>query len=58
MSINRKHQIFQVFHSFIQAIIRIQGYLPNMNRFGQWEVVQVAPAKDDIFDPDFVPQKE
>ena len=24
-----------------------------MNRFGYWKVGQVAPSKDDIFDPDF-----
>ena len=28
-----------------------------MNRFGQWEVVQVAPSKDDIFDPAWHPEK-
>ena len=25
-----------------------------MNQFGLWEVSQVAPSKDDIFDSDFV----
>ena len=28
-----------------------------MNRFGQWEVGQVSPSKDDIYDPDFAPKK-
>ena len=29
-----------------------------MNRFGKWEVGQVAPSKEDIFDPDFDPPKK
>ena len=29
-----------------------------MNRYGQWEVGQVAPSKDDIFDQDFAPSKK
>ena len=27
-----------------------------MNKFGQWEVGQVVPSKDDIFDTDFNPE--
>ena len=35
----------------------IQGQLPYMNRFGQWEIGQVASSKDDLFDQDFDPWK-
>ena len=28
-----------------------------MNRCGQWKVGQVAPTKEDIFDPDFASEK-
>ena len=35
----------------------IRGKLPHMNRFSQWEVDQVAPTKDDLFDSDFASQK-
>ena len=27
-----------------------------MNLFRQWEIGQVDPSKDDIFDPDFSPE--
>ena len=28
-----------------------------MNRMGRWKVGQVAPSKDDLFDPDFTLEK-
>ena len=53
---SKKFKYYQI-PWFCKEFNGIQGQLPNMNRFGQWEVGQVSPSKDDIYDPDFAPKK-